>query len=82
MRRSVGSYAEDNLKSARAAGDDTGLPESPVYSNFSRHLWRTHTRLGLERSPEGPREKTDDLRRPAAAGGGKGEGAVKHPRGR
>jgi hypothetical protein len=62
MKRSVGSYAEDNLKSARAAGDDTGLPESPIYSNFPKHLWRTHTRLGLERAPEGMPGNADGLR--------------------
>ncbi len=81
MKRTVGSYAEDNLKSARTAGDDTGLPESPIYSNFSKHLWRTHTRLGLERAPEGPREDTDGFRPPPVAGDGKGTGGVNHPRG-
>jgi hypothetical protein len=71
MKRAIGSYAEDNLKSARTAGDDTGLPESPIYSNFSKHLWRTHARLGLERASEGPRENTD----------GEGKRVVEHPRG-
>ena len=74
MKRSVGSYAEDNLKSARAAGDDTGLPESPIYSNFPKHLWRTHTRLGLERAPEGSRENADGLRPPPGVGDGGAEG--------
>lgn len=80
MKRAIGSYAEDNLKSARVAGDDTGLPESPIYSNFSKHLWRTHTRLGLERAPDGPREQTGGLRTPPGAGVGTGRRVAKHPR--
>lgn len=67
MKRAIGSYGEDNLKSDRVAGDDTGLPESPIYSNFSKHLWRTHTRLGLERAPEGSREPAGGIRPPKAA---------------
>ena len=46
MKRQVGSYDEDNSESARFEGDDVGLPESPIYSNFSRHLWTGHARLG------------------------------------
>ena len=46
MKRQVGSYGEDNSESARFAGDDVGLPESPIYSNFSKHLWTGHARLG------------------------------------
>lgn len=74
MKRAVGSYSEDNLKSARTAGDDTGLPESPIYSNFSKHLWRTHTRLGLARAP-GVAESSSPITR-----GGKGEGDVSRRR--
>jgi hypothetical protein len=29
-----------------------GLPESPIYSNFSKNLWRTHARHGLVQSPD------------------------------
>jgi hypothetical protein len=46
MKREVGSYEEDNAETARFVGDDVGLPESPIYSNFSKHLWKGHTRLG------------------------------------
>lgn len=62
MRHSVGGYDEDNLKTAKAAGDDTGLPESPIYSNFSKHLWRTHGRHGLVRSPNRSNENTNGHR--------------------
>jgi hypothetical protein len=62
MRHSVSSYEADNLKTAKPAGDDTGLPESPIYSNFSRHLWRTHARHGLLQSPNRSRENTDGHR--------------------
>lgn len=46
MKRAVSSYFEDNSGIARSDDDDLGLPESPIYSNFSKHLWTTHTRLG------------------------------------
>lgn len=46
MKRLVGSYDEDNSETARFEGDDVGLPESPIYSNFSKHLWTGHARLG------------------------------------
>jgi hypothetical protein len=44
MRHAVGSYAEDNSATVKSEDDDEGLPESPIYSNFSKHLWTTHTR--------------------------------------
>lgn len=59
MKRAVGSYGEDNSVTARFEGDDVGLPESPIYSNFSKHLWTTHTRHGLVQSPNRSRENTD-----------------------
>jgi hypothetical protein len=62
MRHSVSSYEEDNLKAAKPAGDDTGLPESPIYSNFSKHLWRTHARHGLVQSPNRSGENTNGHR--------------------
>ncbi|HEY0079607.1 MAG TPA: hypothetical protein VGB73_13420 [Pyrinomonadaceae bacterium] len=62
MTREVGSYDEDNAETARFAGDDVGLPESPIYSNFSNKLWRTHTRHGLMQSPDGEREDTSGHR--------------------
>jgi hypothetical protein len=51
MNREVGSYSEDNVGASRFEGDDVGLPESPIYSNYPRHLWRTHARHGLVQSP-------------------------------
>jgi hypothetical protein len=63
MRHSVGGYGEDNLKTAKPAGDDTGLPESPIYSNFSKHLWTTHARHGLVQSPNRSGENTNGHRR-------------------
>ena len=51
MKREVGSYDEDNTGPARFEGDDAGLPESPIYSNFSKNLWRAHARHGLAQSP-------------------------------
>ena len=58
MKKEVGSYGEDNAETARFDGDDVGLPESPIYSNFSRNLWRTHERHGLAQSPNRSREGT------------------------
>ncbi|HEX5709102.1 MAG TPA: hypothetical protein VFX96_17505 [Pyrinomonadaceae bacterium] len=62
MKRAVGSYSEDNLKVARRAEDDSGLPENPIYSNFSKHLWTTHVRHGLVQSPNRSRENTNGPR--------------------
>ena len=58
MKQGVGSYDEDNAETARSGGDDVGLPESPVYSNFSKNLWRTHARHGLVQSPDRSGENT------------------------
>ena len=62
MNREVGSYSEDNSEAARFEGDDVGLPESPIYSNFAKHLWRTHARHGLVQSPNRSRENTSGHR--------------------
>ena len=51
MRHAVGSYAEDNSETVKSANDDQGLPESPIYSNFSKHLWTSHTRQARMQSP-------------------------------
>ena len=64
MQREVGSYDEDNAEAARFEGDDVGLPESPIYSNFSKHLWRTHARHGLVQSPNRSSENSDGHRPP------------------
>ena len=58
MNREVGSYGEDNSETARFEGDDVGLPESPIYSNFSKNLWGARTRHGLVQSPNRSREST------------------------
>jgi hypothetical protein len=50
MRHAVGSYAEDNSGAVKNADDDQGLPESPIYSNFSKHLWTSHNRQRQIRS--------------------------------
>lgn len=60
MKREVGSYGEDNAETARFDGDDVGLPESPIFSNYSKNLWRTHTRHGLVQSPNRSREGTSN----------------------
>jgi hypothetical protein len=62
MNREVSSYGEDNSEASRAEGDDVGLPESPIYSNFPKHLWRTHARHGLVQSPNRSHENTDGPR--------------------
>ncbi len=62
MNREVGSYGEDNTEPARFEGDDVGLPESPIYSNFSKNLWRTHERHGLVQSPNRSGEDTSGHR--------------------
>ncbi len=64
MNREVGSYDEDNSEAVRFEGDDTGLPESPIYSNFSKNLWRTRARHGLVQSPNRSPENTDGHRPP------------------
>lgn len=62
MNGEVGSYGEDNAETARFEGDDVGLPESPIYSNYSGNLWRTHTRHGLVQSPTRSHEDTSGHR--------------------
>jgi hypothetical protein len=59
MRHSVSSYEEDNLKLARPEADDSGLPENPIYSNFSKHLWTSRLRHGLVKSPKRSDENTN-----------------------
>lgn len=62
MKRGVGSYDEDNAETARFEGGDVGLPESPICSDFSKNLWRTHARHGLVQSPNRSREETSGHR--------------------
>ena len=57
-------------------GDDLGLPESPIYSNYPKHLWsarrKADTRPGLVQSTNWLRENTDKLRLPLVAEEDKG----------
>ncbi|HEX8720715.1 MAG TPA: hypothetical protein VF736_08815 [Pyrinomonadaceae bacterium] len=62
MKREVGSYDEDNAETARFEGDDVGLPESPIYSNFSKNLWGARERHGLVQSPNRSGEDTSGHR--------------------
>jgi hypothetical protein len=39
--------------------DDWGPPESPIYSNYAKNLWKAHTRTGGIQSPNRSRENTD-----------------------
>jgi hypothetical protein len=64
MKQAVSSYLADNSQVAKTDGDDLGLPESPIYSNFSKNLWTTHTRHGSTQSPDRSRENTDGPRTP------------------
>lgn len=64
MRHAVGSYAEDNSGTVKSVDDDQGLPESPIYSNFSKHLWTTHTRKGRVQSENRARATADGLLQP------------------
>jgi hypothetical protein len=64
MKQAVSSYLEDNATVAKLEEGDLGLPESPIYSNFSKNLWTTHTRHGSVQSPNRSRENTDGPRPP------------------
>ena len=39
--------------------NDCGLPENPIFSDYSKYLWRTRTRSGGIQSPGRSRENTD-----------------------
>jgi hypothetical protein len=38
--------------------DDLGLPESPIYSNYSNLLWKAHTNHRRLQSPNSSQENT------------------------
>ena len=38
---------------------DLGPPESPIYSNYTKYLWKAHTRTGGVQSPKRSPENTD-----------------------
>lgn len=39
--------------------NDLGPPEGPIYSNYTKYLWKAHTRTGGVQSPNRSRENTD-----------------------
>ena len=47
---------------AKSNEDDLGLPESPIFSNYVKHLWKAHTRHGGVQSPNRSHENTDGPR--------------------
>lgn len=51
---------------ANSNEDDLGLPENPIYSNYSNRMWKAHTntRRGLVQAPERSRESTHRGRLP------------------
>ena len=42
-----------------AKDDDCGLPENPIFSNYSKYLWTGHSRNPRIRSLARARENTD-----------------------
>jgi hypothetical protein len=55
MKKNYRSYIVDNKLAGRtvppfdhkeAEDDDTGPPEDPIYSNYVKYLWKSHTRSG------------------------------------
>jgi hypothetical protein len=73
MKQTVSSYLQDNSKGPKSDEDDTGLPENPIYSNYARHLWQTHTRLGGVRAPNRAHANTDGPRPPQGAAAAEAE---------
>jgi hypothetical protein len=39
--------------------DDMGLPENPIYSDYSSRLWKSHARHGSVQSPRRSHLNTD-----------------------
>jgi hypothetical protein len=39
--------------------NDCGLPEHPIFSNYPKYLWKTHTRSGGVQAPNASIENTD-----------------------
>ena len=42
--------------------EDVGLPHHPIYSNYTKYLWTSHTRSGGIQAPNASVENTDDVR--------------------
>ena len=43
----------------RAEDDDCGLPENPIFSNYSKHLWKGHSENRRIRNDTSFPENTD-----------------------
>ena len=41
------------------ADEDVGLPNDPIFSDYSKYLWKSHTRSGGIQSPNRSPENTD-----------------------
>lgn len=39
--------------------DDCGLPNNPIFSDYSKYLWTSHTRSGGVQSPNRSPENTE-----------------------
>jgi hypothetical protein len=52
-------YVNTTVKSDE---EDQGLPESPIYSNYSNRLWAMHIRQGSMPSPNRSHENTNGPR--------------------
>jgi len=43
--------------------DDCGLPEHPIFSNYTKYLWKSHTRSGGVQAPNASVQNTDRTNR-------------------
>ena len=43
--------------------DDCGLPENPIFSDYSKYLWKGHTRSGGIQPYKRSRESADEINR-------------------
>lgn len=49
-----------------SAEDDLGLPESPLYSNYSKYLWKSHAGRRAVLNTNGLKQKAELTVRPQA----------------
>ena len=47
------------ISRSNSDADDLGLPENPIYSNYSHRLWKSHIRHGAVQSPNRSQANTD-----------------------
>jgi len=45
------------------ADDDGGFPKHPIFSNYPKYLWKTHTRSGGVQAPNASVQNTDRAER-------------------